>query len=110
NITNKHKRPSPYATSSTVNPTPETGPPLFTTSKSDDTPSTTADLHPCPALNGTGPGVHVTCGRVARATESRTPTYASAAPAGAVTVRDTRCIAVPEPIWENCWTRPPAAS
>src|SRR5699024_11609788 len=57
----------PYATSSTVNPTPETGPPLFTTSKSDDTPSTTADLHPCPAENGTGPAVHVTCGRVARA-------------------------------------------
>src|SRR5699024_11460220 len=48
--------------------------PIFATIRSSENPSTTAIRHPCPALYGTGPAVHVTCGRVTRVTPPRAPT------------------------------------
>src|SRR5699024_4232898 len=80
-------------TSITVKPALEYVPTLLATIKSSENPSTTAALHPCPALYGTGPSVHVTCGRATRVTPRRTPTCRDAASSGAVTVIDTRPIA-----------------
>src|SRR5690606_10555445 len=71
-----------YETSRTVNPACEYVPNWFATSRSSESPSTTAARHPCPADHGIGLSVHVACGLVARVTVERTPTRASTAPSG----------------------------